>query len=233
MHIKTMMLRLYLFDIDGTIIYRNRKTQNPSPFRKMLKEFLRIENPVFDFKYAGRTDLWIIKTIYKKQFNRDISHHLLKEALEFYKSTFYIYAKKGDYLLHKGAKELVEAIYNSPNTLLAIISGNIAFTGKRKLELVGLKDFFAFGVYGDTDDTRTNMVKKAIEIATKKYASPQKIYVIGDTPLDIISAKENNAISVAVATGPNYSYEELIKYEPDFIYHNFSEYKKIAKELLE
>ena len=226
-------MKLYLFDIDGTIMLRNYETKNPSPFRTMLKEFLNIKNPVFNFKYAGRTDLWIIKTIYKKEFNREIPTHLLEKALIFYKNAFNRYAMKDDYLLLIGVKKLIEIIYNHPNTLLGIITGNIAFTGKKKLELVGMKKFFNFGIYGDKDNTRTSMVKEAIDLVTEKYSSPTKIYVIGDTPLDIISAKENKAISVAVATGPNYSYDDLLKYKPDFLHKDFSNYEKIVETLLQ
>ena len=52
--------------------------------------------------------------------------------------------------------------------------------------------------------------------------TPDRIYVIGDTPRDIECGKAFGALTVGVATG-HYSREELASHAPDFLFDNLSD----------
>lgn len=72
-------------------------------------------------------------------------------------------------------------------------------------------------------------MKKVIELAEKKFKtkfSRNQIFIIGDTPYDIECKKFGKVI--AVSTG-SYNYKILKKYNPDFIFKNFSDLNKILK----
>ena len=57
------------------------------------------------------------------------------------------------------------------------------------------------------------------------------IYVIGDTPRDILCGKEAGARTVAVATGGS-DMEELGNYEPDHLFEDFSSTKSVVQIFL-
>jgi phosphoglycolate phosphatase-like HAD superfamily hydrolase len=73
-----------------------------------------------------------------------------------------------------------------------------------------LNRFFLFGAYGSDSPDRAELTTLAVEKAARLHDSltPDQVYVVGDTPLDIAAAKSAGAISVGVATG-HYSTDEL------------------------
>jgi phosphoglycolate phosphatase-like HAD superfamily hydrolase len=57
------------------------------------------------------------------------------------------------------------------------------------------------------------------------------VYVIGDTPRDILHAKEAGVRTVAVATGSSDG-EELAGYDPDRLFEDFSQTDRVVEFFL-
>ena len=57
------------------------------------------------------------------------------------------------------------------------------------------------------------------------------VYVIGDTPRDIVHAKEAGVRTVAVATGSSDA-EELSLYDPDYLFEDFSQTNRVVEIFL-
>jgi phosphoglycolate phosphatase-like HAD superfamily hydrolase len=105
-----------------------------------------------------------------------------------------------------GAREAVERLGLVPGVLQTVATGNIRPTAHIKLtafDLVGLIDF-EIGGYGSDDAERATLVRLALERAQRKYDAAwpaEHVFVIGDTPYDVLGAKANGVRTVGVASG--------------------------------
>jgi phosphoglycolate phosphatase len=73
-----------------------------------------------------------------------------------------------------------------------------------KLSRADLNRFFVFGGYGSDSDDRAMLTQAAIDKAQLLHGhdvTPDRVFVVGDTPLDVEAAKAVDAVSVAVASG--------------------------------
>ena len=55
-----------------------------------------------------------------------------------------------------------------------------------------------------------------------------RVYVIGDTPRDILCARPHGAVAVAVATG-DYTIAELRAEKPEFLFADLGEVEKVLQ----
>jgi len=98
--------------------------------------------------------------------------------------------------------------------LLGVATGNLEVIGWVKVEQAGLREWFRFGGFSDHFPIRSELVGHAADKAREMAGRGAKICVVGDTPRDIEAARANFLSVIAVATG-NYSFDELLKYQPE------------------
>ena len=92
-------------------------------------------------------------------------------------------------------------------------------------------DFFKVGAFGSDSEIRSELVEKAIKDVEEKLKirfDKNDVFIVGDTPLDIECGKNAGVKTIAVATGP-YKINELEKYNPDYLFKNFSNSTSIIK----
>ncbi len=109
-----------------------------------------------------------------------------------------------------GALEAVRAVKQLPSTELGLITGCARAVADIKLERAGfaLEDFVCGG-YGDESRRREELVKIALSrFEQRRGALPNKTVLIGDTPRDVLAARESGSEIIAVTSGP-YSTEQL------------------------
>jgi phosphoglycolate phosphatase-like HAD superfamily hydrolase len=98
--------------------------------------------------------------------------------------------------------------------LLGVATGNLEVIGWIKVEQAGLRQWFRFGGFSDHYPIRSELIGQAADKARELAGKAASICVVGDTPRDIEAARANFLSVIAVATG-NYSYEELMEYQPE------------------
>ena len=225
-------MRLFLFDIDGTLI------KSGGAGRKSLdatfKEFYGLDNASKGIDPHGKTDPIIMREIFMKKLGRKPSDYELNKVFGRYLDYLEHFISKLDgYEVLPGVPQFLETLIKR-NSLLGLATGNVERGAKIKLAPSGLLKYFSFGGYSSDSEIRTEIVRIAIERGKRKAAQMGEkvsyIYVVGDTHHDIICAKEVNAISVAVATGV-YSEEKLLEYSPDFVFKNFSNIEELIFKL--
>jgi phosphoglycolate phosphatase len=113
-----------------------------------------------------------------------------------------------------GAREALAAFAGLPGVVQSVVTGNIRPIALQKLAVLGLADVIDFevGGYGSDDSTRAVLVRRAWQRAERKYGqtfAADRVVVIGDTPHDVVGARENDVIAIGVATG-NSTEEELV-----------------------
>ena len=74
---------------------------------------------------------------------------------------------------------------------MALVTGNLARIGWKKMERAGLKGYFRFGAFAGMAPTRAALARLAIRRARAEgwIARDARIALIGDAPSDILAAK--------------------------------------------
>lgn len=104
-----------------------------------------------------------------------------------------------------GAMEVIAALAKH-TVVQSVVTGNLEAIAITKLEVFGLAEHLDFevGGYGSDGDTRPPLIRRAWQRAQEKYDQtfePNRVVVIGDTPLDVSAAHEVGIRAVGVATG--------------------------------
>lgn len=129
--------------------------------------------------------------------------------------------------LIKGAKELLLCLKEEKKTLSVATNktGSISRKLLEHLEIKGLFDY-VYGVYDGLEGKPSpEMIYKIVE----KTGIPKiSTILIGDSPIDIMTAKNAGIRICSVASG-NHSYEELKTNDPDYLYKTISELELTCK----
>lgn len=212
-----------LFDIDATLL----KT-GWAGFRALNRAFdglYGVQDATQGIRPAGKTDPLIIREMLKKSLldldpDREIPR-VVELYLEYLAEEVEV---SPGFQVMPGVPQLLEALSAIPYLVLGLATGNLEQGAYIKLKRAGLESYFSFGGFGSDSENRTEVVLAAIRRAKdhlKGEVSPDAVYVIGDTPLDIVHGKEAGTRTIAVATGGS-DMEELGRYGPDFLFENFS-----------
>ena len=137
-------------------------------------------------------------------------------------------------LVLPGIPALLELLRARENTAVGLLTGNVPDGARIKLEHYGLYQHFAFGGYGDRHGHRDEVARAALA-AARAYAprpiAAERVWVIGDTPLDIRCARAIGARVLAVATGV-FTAAELATDKPDLLCADLSDTASVAEGLL-
>ena len=214
--------RLYLFDIDGTLITSGGAGE--TSYREAVGKFCGSLAPLEGLNFAGNTDTGLARSVLMAA-----GKEATQEAIMALHDTYLgiladrIHRHQGSLL--PGIILLLDQLKERPDCVLALLTGNLAAGAEVKLTHYGVWHYFDFGAYADDHHERNQLGPVAAARAFEEHGEefpPNRIYVIGDTPRDIECGKAFGAVTVAVATG-KYSREELASHRPDFLFNDFSD----------
>ena len=208
----TLKKRLLLWDIDGTLV----RTSRPSSLNPHVNALMRLGYSVSNdsIDLSGSTDYEVILELLKKSEItlkenklREIFTEIDKEAQQLdLISEFYLYPGVRNMLDELSALEWVHGILtgNSYNRMIS------------KLHSSSVIEHFSNELMFSCNfgDSRKDICKNAARIINKELY--QEIYIIGDTPKDILAAKSIGFPVIAVASG-SYSLSDLSIYNPDLL----------------
>jgi phosphoglycolate phosphatase len=214
-------MHICLFDIDGTLL-NSGGAGKAAMEGGLMTEFglARIEQSV---PYSGRTDL-------------AIGHDLLR--IHGIEATPANWRRLQDAYLRNlppclgrhngkvlpGIAALLERLRSHDAAAVGLLTGNIRAGAEAKLGYFGLFQHFQFGGFGDEHLERDDVAREALA-AAHAYCGRvacERIWVIGDTPLDVRCARAIGARVAAVATGLH-SLEELEAERPDLLLADLSD----------
>ncbi len=231
-------MKLVLFDIDGTLITRPKKSNGFSAhkyaFHKAIKDVYKIEANIEEIEYPGMTDGQIIHQLLllkKDKISEEIIFSQEKLNLCFYLMEKYYKENmhKDPFCVIKGADTLVQELHKR-DIHLGIVTGNLEKIACAKLSRISLKNYFPIGGYGSDSRIRHKLIDIALERAKKHFLQDdyEDIWVIGDTPRDVEAAQKAGVKVISVATG-KYSEDLLQKASPDALFKDYSNIKKFIE----
>jgi len=220
------MDRLVLFDIDKTLI--KGSSFHYTALKNALTEVYGIKNPPAVMNMQGMTDFKIIcSTLSQENMDLKTIKLGLDKCIELMYLNFKEVLEKKDLIVLDGVRILLENL-QSLNVPMGLVTGNIEDIAWLKLEKVDLKEYFQFGGFGDKVLKRSVLVKNALEASVAKVGviDKEKIFLVGDTPRDILGGQKLGVRTVGVATG-DFSKKELVIAGAEFIFEDLKDTKKV------
>lgn len=232
------MKKLVLFDIDGTLILCGKAPRRA--ITESMRSVFGTAGNVDSYSFSGKTDKQIIyDVITGAAVSEDTVHEKMQETIDGYITRLHATLEPADVKTLEGITALLEHLQEHEHAVLGLLTGNVAKGAEIKLARAGLHKYFfdgkdALGAFGSDSMSRNDLPAIAVERAyarTGRLFKEKDIVIIGDSPYDITCGRGLNARSIAVATGWHTA-DELRKYEPDYLFDNFSATHEVVRAIL-
>jgi phosphoglycolate phosphatase len=227
-------VRLFLFDIDGTIL--TARGTGRAALGRALQATYGTAGAIDRYDFRGKTDPRIVSDLMEAA---GIPAATVAARLA---TCFDVYVRELAALLADGARVqllpgvdgVVRALAASPRAVLGLLTGNIEAGARLKLAPTGLSPLFRLGAFGSDDADRRRLPAIACERARalvgRRFAF-DRVTIIGDTPLDVDCARACGARAVVVATG-QHAADELAACTPDLLFADLSDVRSVVAALL-
>lgn len=219
-------MKVCLFDIDGTLINSGKAGKDA-----MVTAFLeaaQLTQIDHALHLSGKTDRGIFHELFEAH-DKSLTDDNWRNFIELYLKRLEKNLPERQGLVLEGVVALLAKLSKRDDVLLGLLTGNVERGAQLKLMHYGIDHYFAFGGFGDDHPHRNDVARAALEAAEAFHGarlSLEDVYVIGDTPNDVVCAKSIGAQSIAVATGV-FSLDELKATHPDLLLYDLKDTEQI------
>ncbi|MBI3031828.1 MAG: HAD family hydrolase [Candidatus Rokubacteria bacterium] len=228
-------MRLFLFDVDGTLV--SARGAGRRAVGRALEAVYGATGPLATYDFRGKTDPQIIFDLMGTAGLSavEIAEHLPRFYDRYVQDLRAEIGRAGGVKVMPGIAELVGLLGAQADAVLGLLTGNIEAGARIKLEATGLLPHFRLGAYGSDAADRARLpavAARRAEALAGRPISPERVVIIGDTPLDIACARAFGARAVSVATG-GHRVEELAAHAPDVLFADFADVGAVLAALLD
>ena len=207
------MTDVLFWDIDGTLLTTARA--GIFAFEQALRDVCDAEPDFSALQTAGLTD-GEVATLAIEACGREADPGTAAAVLQAYEGYLpdRLGWRQGEVL--PGVLEVLADLRDRAGVRLLLLTGNTEPGARAKLGHYGLSEYFDGGGFCVDGSGREQIARRAYEehVRASGELNGGRVYVIGDTPHDVRCGQAIGARTVAVATGPGYSLEELQRCEP-------------------
>jgi phosphoglycolate phosphatase-like HAD superfamily hydrolase len=208
---------LVLFDIDGTLI-RRAGPHHRQALVDAVRDVTGLETTTENIPVHGMLDPDILTSMMR---NAGASGASIRKAMPgVMDKAQSLYVRRCPDLSEKLCPGVIELLagLQERGIPLALVTGNLTRIGWRKMRRSGLDRYFQYGAFAEMARNRSGLARLAIRHARRQgwIDGGAVISLIGDAPSDILAARANGAMSVAVHTGIS-TREELEAHQPDLL----------------
>jgi phosphoglycolate phosphatase-like HAD superfamily hydrolase len=209
-------VKLLLFDVDQTLI--STGGAGIRALNRAFQKLYAVENAMEGILPHGKTDPGIIREILHSHSAPSLKDGtdgfptsmtaIVESYLEFLDNEI---DSTSSYKILPGIEGILNSLSSRSDIAIGLATGNVEAGARIKLERGNLNRYFPFGGFGSDSENRTELVRCGAEKASAYMGcrpAPDDVFVIGDTPRDIVAGREAGFLTVGVATG-KYSKEEL------------------------
>ncbi len=218
---------LLLFDIDGTLLGGMPPSHRQAIIAAAQRAFgLAISLDMFG-PTAGQTDTAIVYHLLEQVGLR--REEITPALPDFFAAMAAAYEQLRPvdlrpYLLPAVAETL--RWLEQHGAALGLVTGNLTAIAWSKLGAAGIAHYFRCGAFGEEAEARNTLPALAAGRASEYFGRtfrPELTFVIGDTPFDIACGMACGFRTIAVATGPAHSLDDLDGHRPDFLLRTLGE----------
>lgn len=207
--------RLYLFDIDGTLLSTGGSGR--AAMASAFEAVFGVKDAFREVEFTGRSDLAIAHDALRAAalVNGDLPALVARFKRAYVRHLPGLLSGSSGHLL-PGVVELLRHLNGDELATVSLGTGNFRSSATIKLRHYGIHQHFRYGGFGDRTTVRAGIIEQGIRSANRAVGKHGTVFVIGDTVHDIAAAKANGAVAVGVATGLP-SREELESAQPDIM----------------
>jgi phosphoglycolate phosphatase-like HAD superfamily hydrolase len=209
-------MHVCLFDIDGTLIATGGAGK--AALEAALASEFGIDRLIDRLQLSGRTDRAIVRDLFRLHGLAESSDNWRRLRTAYLGHLPVCLARNQGRVL-PGIVGLLDHLRERDDVAVGLLTGNIRDGARIKLGHFDLHHHFAFGGFGDEHWDRDDVAREALAAVRGRLNGQvdlAKVWVIGDTPLDIQCARAIGVRVAAVATGWHSS-EELAVAGPDLL----------------
>lgn len=210
------MVKLVLFDIDGTLVHTGGA--GIKAFAKVFATEFGVANGVDKMKFAGRTDVNLVREFFTMN-GIPTSEENFCRFFERYVFWLDQILRHSETTACPGVLEFMHELRRLPDPpRLGLLTGNIRLGAEIKLRHFDLWKEFETGGFADDHEDRDQIAHAAFKRGSRVLGQKlhgEQVLVIGDTPLDIRCGRAIGAKVLAVATG-GATLDELKRHQPDW-----------------
>ncbi|HEY5228218.1 MAG TPA: HAD family hydrolase [Opitutaceae bacterium] len=213
---------LLLWDIDGTILQSGGAGM--AALQRALKDVFGVDRSIASIDFAGRTDPWIVRQVFALHGIEDTKENHARFIDGYIGLLPGILAEKKASVL-PGVRQLLSEAASNPGVVQGLLTGNLRRGAQTKLGFHGLWDYFPIGAFADDSEVRNDLGPHALRRAEGHWGqefSPERVWIVGDTPHDIACARAFGARALAVATGGSTA-ALLSGHSPDAVLEDLSD----------
>lgn len=190
----------FLFDIDGTLL-NSRDAVHYFAFSAAVREVFGLELRIDGIPVHGNTDVGILRAVLERE---GVSAEVFQAALPRVLAVLLREVERNREDMRPEICASVEPLIlrlRAEGKLLGVVTGNLEPIGWAKLERAGLRDYFSFGAFSGHAERRADIFRNGIAEAKRRLGPAARIHIVGDTPADVLAAREVGVPVIAVATG--------------------------------
>jgi phosphoglycolate phosphatase len=223
-------MHVLLFDIDGTLL--SSGGAGKAAMEAALAHCFGLAEVNQKIPYAGRTDRAIMHELMSRhEITPSAANHGLLISAYLERLPAFLTSHRGRVL--PGIVNLLVEVARRATVVTGLLTGNLEAGARLKLGHFDLWRHFAIGGFGDRHLDRNDVAREALAVLRARYDSriaPERIWVIGDTPLDIACARAIGARAAAVATG-GHTIAELAEEAPDLLFEDLADPEPLLQRL--
>jgi phosphoglycolate phosphatase len=219
---------LLLWDIDGTLIASGGAGMRA--LQVALRNVFGIEASLADIDFAGRTDTWIMREVFRK-FGLPIGPENFARYFEGYVAALPAELANPHARVLPGVRQILRAAAAHGAIAQGLLTGNMRRGAQVKLAHHGLWEHFEFGAFADDSEHRNELGPHAVRRALERHGvnfAGNDVWVIGDTPHDIACGKSIGARTLAVGTGGS-TLDQLRAHAPTAVLEDLTDTEAVMR----
>ena len=193
---------LVFWDIDGTLLSTGRA--GIFAWQEALAEVGGVDADLWSFDTAGHPDFGIAARLLRHFTGiAEPDTALVRRLVERYEDRLPAALTRRTGGVLPNVRGILEALAREPRACSMLLTGNTRRGARAKLEYYGLAGFFRDGGFSDEGADRAVIARIALERAREagNGAEADRVFVVGDTPHDVLCSRAIGARAIAVATG--------------------------------
>jgi HAD superfamily hydrolase (TIGR01549 family) len=209
------MEKLKIFDFDGTIADTTKVVE--WSFKYLFNRYkLNGFSSQWVASHSGIALEDIVKGMIKDYNLPESSYDIMLKEFRDYQLNFFFEEVK----LFPDVVPLLK-MYREQNCKICLLSNRSEMFFEEYFRQQGILDYFDL-ILGRESVKKSKPDPEGVNIIKQKYPQIVDLTLIGDTPVDIQTAKNANIKSIAVSTG-KHSFQELLKSHPNLLVNNLNE----------
>ena len=214
------MRPLLLIDINGTLVERDARTD--LPFVEAVERLFGREGVMSGVDTTARSD-WDVFLELQDRYGTGSADQAWLAFQPLYADRLDAWQKQGIWRPQGDVCSVIPSWFRQGHRLV-LLTGEHSLGARAKLEVLGIWHCFATGGFGEDARDRLGIARSALRRAVDLWGegATGDVLVIGDTLLDIQTARELGATAVALNSGTQTS-ERLLQAQPDLLANCFSE----------